>query len=73
MEIIYDRHEEEWEKCIKDEKRSKTAATWMKEGTLDRWRHKGMLQPIKPFISYDETWLTVGDGRFGTDAHFIIS
>jgi len=73
LEVIYDRHEEEWEKCINDEERSKIAATWMKEGTLDRWRHHRMLSPIKPFISGDKTWLTVGDGRYGTDAHFIIS
>ncbi len=73
MEVIYDRHEEEWEKCINDEKRREIAATWMKEGTLDRWRHHRMLSPIKPFISGETTWLTVGDGRYGTDAHFIIS
>jgi len=73
LEVIYDRHEEEWEKCINDEERRKIAATWMKEGTLDRWRHHRMLSPIKPFISGDKTWLTVGDGRYGTDAHFIIS
>ena len=73
MEIIYDRHEEEWEKCINDEERKKVAATWTQEGTLDRWRHNRMLSPIKPFISVDTSWLTVGDGRYGTDAHFIIS
>jgi len=73
LEVIYDRHEEEWEKCINDQARRKIAATWMKEGTLDRWRHHRMLSPIKPFISGDKTWLTVGDGRYGTDAHFIIS
>lgn len=73
MEVIYDRHKEEWERCIFDEKSRKVAATWMQEGTLDRWRHHRMLSPIKPFISGDNSWLTVGDGRYGTDAHFIIS
>lgn len=73
MEIIYDRHEEEWEKCISDEERKKVASTWMREGTLDRWRHHRMLSPIKPLISNQTTWLTIGDGRYGTDANFIIS
>lgn len=73
MEIIYDRHEHEWEKCISDEGKTKVAATWMKNNTLDRWRHNRMLSKIKPFITNETTWLTIGDGRYGTDAHFIIS
>lgn len=73
MDIIYDRHEDEWEKCISNEHRSKVASTWMKENTLDRWRHKKVLSAIKPLISKQSTWLTVGDGRYGTDAHYIIS
>ena len=32
-----------------------------------------MLLQIKPFISGGESWLTIGDGRYGTDAHYIIS
>lgn len=73
MKVIYDRHEDEWEKCITDDERRKVAATWMQEGTLDQWRHHRMLLPIKPLISRDSSWLTVGDGRYGTDAHFIIT
>ena len=73
MEIIYDKHEEEWGKCINDEEKAKVAATWMQEEeTLDRWRHRRMLSQIKPLISKKTTWLTVGDGRYGTDAHYII-
>lgn len=32
-----------------------------------------MLAPVKPLIKPNTEWLTVGDGRFGTDAHYIIS
>ena len=32
-----------------------------------------MLASINPFITESSTWLTVGDGRYGTDAHYIIS
>lgn len=31
-----------------------------------------MLSPVKAFIS-GETWLTIGDRRYGTDANFILS
>ena len=37
--IKYDCHEDEYEKCITDEKRKSIADTWMKKGSLDRWRH----------------------------------
>ncbi len=30
-----------------------------------------MLEPVKAFISKNSTWLTIGDGRFGTEARFI--
>ena len=34
--IRYDNHEEEWDKCINDDERKKTAATWIsQEETLD--------------------------------------
>ena len=72
MEIIYDNHKEEWEKCINDEERKKIAKTWLKEGSLDRLRHRRMLSSINPLINGDNKWLTIGDGRYGTDAHYII-
>ena len=30
-----------------------------------------MLEPVKAFIGKNSTWLTIGDGRFGTEARFI--
>ena len=73
MDIQYDRHEEEWGKCINDRKRREIAATWMQPKTLNQWRHNRMLKSINPFITKTSTWLTVGDGRYGTDAHYIIN
>ena len=72
MEIIYDNHEEEWDKCINDEERKKIAETWLKEGSLDKLRHLRMLSCIDPLINGKNKWLTIGDGRYGTDAHYII-
>ncbi len=71
-EIIYDRHDDEWEECLNNEERKKVAETWMESGTLDKWRHERMLNKILPFIDADKKWLTIGDGRYGTDANFII-
>ena len=50
---------------------SKLEKSWFQENTLDKWRHKRMLDPIKAFISKNSNWLTIGDGRFGTEARFI--
>jgi SAM-dependent methyltransferase len=73
MVLIYDRHDEEWDRCLNDSEARILAETWMRDGTLDRWRHSRMLSLVKPLISSNTSWLTIGDGRFGTDAHFILS
>ena len=73
--IIYDRHDEEWFKATNDPARRRTAETWLKQKkSLDRWRHDRMYQVVKPLVEYDRTfqWLTVGDGRYGTDAHALM-
>lgn len=70
--IKYDRHEEKWEEAINDEDRKKVSNTWLnQELTLDRWRHDRMYDSLKPLMDLDNTfsWLTVGDGRYGTDAN----
>lgn len=71
-EIRYDRHEDEWEKAINDEDGKRIALTWLdQELTLNSWRHDRILDLLKPMIDLDHTlsWLTVGDGRYGTDAN----
>ena len=44
-----------------------------KFGRID-WRNdcKRSRRSSKRFISKGESWLTIGDGRYGTDANFII-
>lgn len=67
------RCKEEWENTLNDKHRKKVAMSWFESGTLDKWRHERMLKKILPFIDNDSEWLTIGDGRFGTEANFIIS
>ncbi len=47
--------------------------TWTNEDTVDYWRHERMYNLLLPFLKNykNANWLTIGDGRFGTDAHFI--
>ena len=74
--IKYDNHEEEWEKVLNVESRKKIASTWLeKNKTINRWRHDRMYKLLKPLINYDINlnWLTVGDGRYGTDANALLS
>ena len=65
--VKYDRHALEWQRCLTDPERERIGATWLKNDTLDRWRHDRMLSPVEPFVT-DGNWLTVGDGRYGSDA-----
>jgi len=74
--VKYDRHEEAWEACINDPQRRKVGMTWLdQKNTLDRWRHNRMYSLVSPIIKSEPeaTWLTVGDGRYGTDAHALLT
>ena len=67
----YDRHDEHWEKILEDSSESSTVAkTWFDKSTLDYRRYFNMVHPICPLVvtNPDNTWLTVGDGRYGNDA-----
>jgi len=73
--VKYDRHKEEFDACINDPERRKVALTWLQQSnTLDCWRHNRMYSLMKPIIEWNRnaSWLTIGDGRFGTDANALI-
>lgn len=71
----YDNHSSEWERVLSDPDWKKMGESWMKTDTLDAWRHSRMREPLRAVIHGDPsaTWLTIGDGRFGTDAHELLS
>ncbi len=56
------------------EQDSKLVETWLIEDTVDAWRHNRMYAFLDPLLKTYQgaSWLTVGDGRYGTDAHYII-
>ena len=71
MEIIYDNHEEDYKKYLRDEKKIKIANSWLENNTLDYWRHNRMLAPLEVFIKKGDKWLTIGDGRYGSEAAWL--
>ena len=71
MENFYDKHDIQYERYIKDEKQSKIADAWLDLESLDYWRHNRILDLIRPFINKNEKWLTIGDGRYGSEAAWL--
>lgn len=54
----------------KSPERHKIHESWFNEESVDFWRHNRMYDTISPVAKTfaNESWLTVGDGRFGLDA-----
>ncbi len=73
MKIKYDNQDKEWQECTIDKGKIKHSKSWLKKTTLDYWRHERMLAKLNPFIKKGEKWLTLGDGRYGTEANYLIS
>lgn len=65
----YDSHSKSYENISED-----TAKQWTNEGSVDYWRHKRMYDTLLPILnSYTNAkWLTIGDGKYGTDAHYLL-
>jgi ubiquinone/menaquinone biosynthesis C-methylase UbiE len=66
----YDRH-----KAMEMElaERSDLPSCYICPNSVDAWRHRRMLESTLPIVKEfpDSKWLTVGDGRFGSDAFFL--
>lgn len=69
----YEAHASHFRQYASDGSKSEIGVTWMREDSVDYWRHKRMRSAVIPLIDAfpGAKWLTVGDGRFGTDAHFL--
>jgi len=73
QETSYEKHSQSYQTLKKDEEEIALYEDWFSKGTTDVWRHLRMLENLKPFFhNYpDSSWLTIGDGRFGTSARYI--
>lgn len=70
-ETSYDLHRSELDAYGADGALKDFAETWLSEDTADAWRHERMYRCLEPLLADADRreWLTVGDGRFGKDAH----
>lgn len=67
-------HKASYLKHAQKEYTSDSFKAWKRKDSVDHWRHDRMYQTLLPLCkSYPgEKWLTIGDGRYGTDAHYLI-
>ena len=71
---FYLMQEEHHKGVLKNKEGVLHSETWLKKDTVDYWRHKRMRDALLPIIHYypKSFWLTVGDGRYGTDANYLL-
>lgn len=69
--LSYNKHKSHYQETFDEEK----LKSWANKKTVDYWRHERMYKNLDPLInSYpDAKWLTIGDGRYGTDANYLSS
>lgn len=69
-EVSYERHEDHYDA---DSGEYDTVAERLDRDTVDAWRHHRMYETVTPILNSDpdSRWLTVGDGRYGSEAQFL--
>lgn len=72
--VKYDRHDDEWKAVISDPKMGEIGSSWLRKDTVDFWRHNRVRKLVTPLIKHNLncSWLTIGDGRYGTDANYLL-
>lgn len=74
QEKSYKQHSEHFDDHSPGGKQESHAKTWFENDTVDAWRHQRMYRILNPLLTADPKarWLTVGDGRYGKDAKYIL-
>ncbi len=74
QERSYQQHAELFEEYSSGGEKETQAKTWLEKDTVDAWLHQRMHQSLDPILKADPNakWLTVGDGRYGNDAKYIL-
>jgi len=74
QEKSYQQHSEHYNDYRSGGKKEAHAKKWFDKGTVDAWRHQRMYKVIDPVLKVEQKarWLTVGDGRYGLDASYIL-
>ena len=71
----YNAQERVYDVFSKSGEKAAHAASWLRTGTINHWRFKRMYKLVDALLtdSPGASWLTVGDGRYGLDAQYLIS
>jgi len=71
----YRAQEQVYEAYSKDGDKAAHAAAWLQPGTINHWRFDRMYKLVEPLLAHapGAKWLTVGDGRYGLDAQYLIA
>jgi ubiquinone/menaquinone biosynthesis C-methylase UbiE len=74
-ETSYRKHQIHYDDCAQGGERMEHAKTWLESGNVSSWSHNRLHKMLDPLLEFfpDARWLTVGDGRFGREAHYILS
>lgn len=74
LENFYKMQSKNLQDVLKSRRSRKKSETWFKKDTVDFWRHNRIRNALKPIIQHfpKSSWLTVGDGRYGTDANYLL-
>jgi ubiquinone/menaquinone biosynthesis C-methylase UbiE len=74
QEKSYKQHSEHYQKFTAGSEKEVHAKTWFEKDTVDSWRHQRMYRLLDPILIVDPKakWLTIGDGRYGNDAKYVI-
>ena len=66
--ISYDNHSDEFTALLSDPDRRSLSLRWLDPRNLDTYRHFRMREKFIPLIQPGFSLLTIGDGRYGSDA-----
>ena len=74
QEKSYERHATQYQQYLEGGEHAIHGNTWRSTDTVDAWRHQRMYRTMDPLLESGPgaDWLTVGDGRYGNDAHYIL-
>ena len=70
----YLKHQSHYDDHAENGDLAENARKWLLDDTVGSWRYKRMHRLLDPLLEAkkDALWLTVGDGRYGQEAHYII-
>ena len=71
----YRAQEQVYDAYSRDGDKAEHAAAWLKPGTINHWRFDRLYKLVDPLLAQapGAQWLTVGDGRYGLDAQYLIA